>query len=235
MSYEVVRYEPDKTSGYGQAFRKRRVRPAFDALTMFLKHCATPTTPNGVRLVAYLPTDSDDNEVLERVARQTVVDFGEPSRRQDGGTTWPSGRSVKGGHLEFDLEPERVESVVQYLSDREPWPSATLGPVELHFNVTFQWVDVDTGRLLSNQQHGHRTRDGKLWSSLLVSFGRRQFVQPELWFPFPEGSPALTDYLSAVAPYLPFELHERHFRAAIPKIEGDGYYFRKLVLPPHAV
>jgi hypothetical protein len=122
--------------------------------------------------------------------------------------------------------------MVGYLASQEPWPKQTLGPVELRFSVYFQWVHPESNEIVPGQEAGHATPDGSLRSNLLVTLGRRPFVQPDLWFPFPEGSPALSDFLRAVAPYVPFELLPRHFRVAIPRRDGKGYRFRKLVIPP---
>jgi hypothetical protein len=229
---EVVLYSPDKGSSFGQAIRSRRVRPAFDAVQHFLARCAIANPIDNIRLVAYRATQWDDDHVAEACIARTVAHFGPPDQNEGGGTHWPSGDPVKGGLLQWTGSLTSLESMVDYLASGEPWPKQTLGPVELKFSVYFQWLDPRSREILPGQRAGHATPDGSLRSNLLVTLGRRPFVQPDLWFPFPEGSPGISEFLRSVEPYLPFDLLPQHFRVATPKRDGKGFRFRKPVIPP---
>jgi hypothetical protein len=229
---EVVLYSPDKGASFGQALRPRRVRQAFHAVQHFLAHCAIASPLERIRLVAYKATQWDDDAVAEACIARTVERFGAPDQVRGGGTHWPSGEPVKGGSLRWSGSLATVEDMVDYLASGEPWPKQTLGPVELQFTVYFQWVHPGSSEIVPDQDTRHATPDDGFHSNLLVTLGRRPFVQPDLWFPFPEGSPRLPEFLQAVEPYLPFELLPRHFRVATPQRNGKGYRFRKLVIPP---
>lgn len=234
-AHEVVVYQPDKGVAFGQALKKRNVRPAFDSLQEFLTRCTIPVTSDNPQLRAYSPGEFDDAEVIDPVVAGVISEFGVPDREDIIGRMWPSGEPLQGTRLEWELQPSSTMRVVEFLIAGEPWPKATLGPVELHLNYRFQWRDFATGQPLAGQMSGHLTSDGQLISHAHASFGRRQFIQPDLWFPFPEGSPALTAYLQQLKEFLPFKLNERHFRVASPTIKRDAYNYRKLVLPPSVV
>lgn len=229
---EVVLYSPDKGASFGQALRPRRVRQAFNAVQHFLSNCATASPLERIRLVAYQATQWDDDAVAEACIARTVARLGSPDQVEGGGTQWPSGEPVKGGSLQWVGSPATLEAMVEYLASGEPWPKQTLGPVELSFSVYFQWIHPGSGELVPGQEAGHATPDGSLRSNLLVTLSRRPSVQPDLWFPFPEGSLGLSEFLRAVEPYLPFNLLPRHFRVATPQRNGKGYRFRKLVIQP---
>lgn len=231
---EVVLYSPDKGASFGQALRACRVRQAFDAVQNFLARCAAASPLERIRLVAYRATQWDDDAVAEACIARTAERFGPPDQIEGGGTYWPSGEPVKGGSLQWRGSFATLEDMVDCLASGEPWPKQTLGPVELRFSVCFQWVHPGSTEIVPGQDAGHATPDGGLHSNLVVTLGRRRFVQPDLWFPFPEGSPGLPEFLRVVEPYLPFELLPRHFRVATPLPNGKGYRFRKLVIPPFA-
>jgi len=231
---EVVLYSPDKGASFGQALRPRRVREVFAAVQHFLADCTAASPLERIRLVAYRATQWDDDAVAEACIARTAERFGAPDQIEGGGTQWPSGEPVKGGSLQWSGSLSTLQDMVDYLASGEPWPKQTLGPVELRFSVYFQWVHPESGEIVPGQDVGHGTPDGGLQSNLLVTLGRRPFVQPDLWFPFPEGSPALPEFLRAVERFLPFELLPRHFRVATPQRNGKGYRFRKLVIPPFA-
>lgn len=229
---EVMLYSPDKGAGFGQALRARRVRQAFEAVQHFLTHCTIASPLERIRLIAYRATEWDEDSVAEACIERTIAHFGPPDREEGGGTRWPSGEPVKGGSLQWDGTAATVGSIVDFLIAGEPWPRQTLGPVDLSFSVSFQWRHPTSGEVLFSQESGHATHDGSLRSTLLVTLGRRPFIQPDLWFPYPEGAPGLREFLEAVQSYLPFELLPRHFRVATPQRDGQGYRFRKLVIPP---
>jgi hypothetical protein len=229
---EVVFYSPNKGASYGQAIRPRRVRQAFEAVQHFLSNCATSSPPERIRLVAYEATRWDEGAVAEACIARTVDRFGSPDQITGGGTQWPSGEPAGGGLRQWLGSPVTLEDMVDYLASGEPWPKQTLGPVDLIFSVDFQWLHPGSREIVAGQENGHFTADGSLSSNLLVTLGRRPFVQPDLWFPFPADSPELSRFLRAVEQYLPFELRPRHFRVATPTKNGKGYRFHKLVTSP---
>ena len=222
---------PDKGAGYGQALRPRGVRKSWEALQRFLTQCAVASSPGNMKLTAYRATQWDDDAVANDCISGVIAHFGAPHHKQGGARRWPSGEPLKGGQLEWDCPAARVRNMITFLAAGEPWPKQTLGPVELTFSVRFVWRDPSSDRVLPGQTAGHGTPDSSLHSSLLLTFGRRCFVQPTLWFPFPEGAPGLSDFLRAITPYLPFTLLRRHFRVATPIHEGKHYQFRRLVMP----
>lgn len=230
---EVVLYAPDKGVGYGQAFRVRGIMRAWEALNDFLRSTTLCSDPLDACLVAYRATRWDDDSVADACIRRTIGHFGPPDRVDTiGGVHWPSGEPLKGGELAWDVTPEQLPSVVRFLADGEPWPRQTLGPLALHYAVSFLWRDPETGEELAGQRDRHASPGGHLISTILVTLSRRSMVQPELWFPYPEGSPRLTAMLAYLAPRLPFTLLPRHFRCATPRRDGMGYTRRKMVLPP---
>jgi hypothetical protein len=232
---ECVVYRPNKGSGFGQAFRARRVREAAASLERFLISCTTYSGPVNLQLKAYRATEWDDDFVADSAIARVSETFGPVHAEESLGQKWPSGEKLKGGTLIWELKSEELPYLVDFVASSEPWPKQTLGPVEIHASYSFQWTDPDTGTVLPGQDSGNATADGRIRSSLLISLGRSQFAQPDFWFPFPEGAPKLSSFLHRVAGLIPFRLNSRHFRAAIPNRDGSGYSFRKIVLPPDAV
>ena len=232
---ELLVYTPDKAAGFGQAFRFRKARDAATALQHFRESCTGNAEPKDLNLVTYRATEWDDDRVAASIIERVVDKFGSAYSEDALGYKWPSGEKLKGGRLVWSFKSEVLPELVEFLSSNEPWPKQALGPVEVQCSFRFQWTDPDTGVILPGQQSGNATPDGSIWSSLLISLGRSQFAQPDFWFPFPEGSPKFSTFLQKAAHFIPFTLNNRHFRAAIPKRDGSGYVFRKVVLPPHAV
>ena len=212
---ELLVYTPDKAAGFGQAFRFRKARDAATALQHFRESCTGNAEPKDLNLVTYRATEWDDDRVAASIIERVVDKFGSAYSEDVLGYKWPSGEKLKGGRLVWSFKSDALRELVEFFR--------------------FQWTDPDTGVILPGQQSGNATPDGTIWSSLLISLGRSQFAQPDFWFPFPEGSPKFSTFLQKAAHFIPFTLNNRHFRAAIPKRDGSGYVFRKVVLPPHAV
>ena len=225
---EVVHYAPDKGASYGQALAARGVRGAWEAVQSFLARCTLPDSPESITLSADQATEWDpDPPAAEACIARVVARFGAPHQRQGFRRHWPSGEPLPGDVLTWPGSAETLPEMVAFLVAGEPWPKQTLGPVEVHFLVRFQWRDPLSGELLPSRPIG---REGAR-SELLVTLGRCQFVQPTLWFPFAPADPAFVALLRAVAPALPFALLPRHFRLAVPKRDGSGYRYRRLTEP----
>jgi hypothetical protein len=232
---EVVLYHPSSGTGFGHTTRVRGTRRRWNAVRSFLDACTIAEPPTEGVLTAYKASSfdaADADQPAEACIAHAIAEFGVPPRAFAGHTLWPSGEVQKGGRYEWDIATENVEQVVDHLVAGEPWPSQAFGPIELRVQIKFRWKDPQTGKVLPGQEAGTVEAPCSLMSKLTVVLGPRLFIQPALWFPFPEGSASLAAHVRWAQEHLPFRLHPNHFRVGTLRADGTGSRMRKLVLSP---
>jgi hypothetical protein len=208
-------YRPDKNAAFGHAPRKRRVRAFWTDVQRFLAACTLPEAATAIQLIAYRATKWDDESIAEACIARARQHFGVPEQDiGSGGAAWPSEEPTLGGHLSWSGTPDRLEEMLAFVAEGEPWPKQTLGPIDLRVRYYFRWRDPHTGDVLRSQPESWSIPK----SSLSLTLGRRCFVQPDLAIPYAPGDPMTQVILKAAVPFLPFSLQDRHFRV----IDADG-------------
>jgi hypothetical protein len=210
----VLHYEPDKGAAYGQAFKVRGVRRAWESVQRFLGEVTIADPPSSISLAAYRATEWDDATKADAGIAAVRERFGAPTADDDMSIRkWPSGEPLPGGRSVWELTAASVADALDFVASGEPWWKQTLGPVELRVTYSFRWRIHDAPAVPS--------------SELGLCFGRRSSVQPLLWFPFAPHTLAHAAFERDVVPSLPFALLPRHLRVAEPR-RGGGYSFHRI-------
>lgn len=220
MAAPVIMYFLNK-SVTTQKIKGKKVKDVFNNISEFLSNCTTgdANNPYGIDIKSYSAYDSnDDPEIAKEIVTKLNSLFGE------GNTTplsyhYPSGTPSENTKTEWVINNLMLKKALDYMSEGQPWPKYTFGPVELIVYYSFKLVDPETKNILPNQLND---------SSLMIWFSRTAICSPTLYFPFESANDEFKSYLNKIDKFLPFELREKYLRLVYENKKKTGFIYKNI-------
>jgi len=181
---------------------------------LFLSNCTSTSIeqPDSITLSAYPAYKKDKHpEIADKILSQTKAIFGE-GRTHQMLLDYPAETSWK-------IDKNDLQKAISYLINGQPWPTFSLGPVELYIVYDFKLIDIATKRELPYQEN---------ISSMLIWLSKRCSNSSNFWFPFTAPDESFFNYLNQIEKYLPFKLEKKYLKLGRPNKQGTQHIFKKL-------
>jgi hypothetical protein len=197
----------------------------------FLKGCTDASSPSSASFTiyesqapqsTYVSGDFHSDYSSDDLLRAASERFGPGSRRQ-----WCEGAREE-YCWDWQVDTDRVDSFVQFLSGSEPLPKHWIGPAELTVFFGFRWVEPRTKQLLPYQDPVLYSGVPHAPSDAQLGLSRLSYISLRAYFPFTAVDSHFLSFCDQIAPLLPTRLRAKHFRLCVPNKRGDGYVVKKL-------
>lgn len=204
-----------------QKLKGKGIKSCFENVSLFLNACTTISADDDpkISLTSYSAfSDDDDPKISNNILLDITNLFGE-GKTQPLSYSYPSGNPSTQTKTDWDLSGEDLNKALNYLTQGQPWPKYTFGPVELIISYFFKLINPRTKEILYNQKSD---------SHLMIWISRTNSCSPTLYFPFAEDNKEFRSYLDEIEPYLPFKLERKHLRIVTENKTKKTISYRKL-------